>query len=95
MINYKKYNVFIKDYEEIKTIKLRSKITACMAIFSNNLNEGNNSVKEAISKSKFDKSKSYDKIFASMLTNCVDKIKDDEIDNVIVDKNRSLTLIIY
>jgi hypothetical protein len=54
-----------------------------MAIVSNNLNEGNNNVREAINNSKFDKSKSYDKLLAAMLNNCVDNIKDNDIDNVI------------
>ena len=54
-----------------------------MALVSNNLNEGNNNVKEAINNSKFDKSKSYDKILATMLNNCVENIKDSDIDNVI------------
>jgi hypothetical protein len=82
MTTYKKYILLIQDYEEIKTIKLRSKIAACISLVSNNLNEGNNNVKEAITNSKFDKGKSYDKILATMLNNCVEKIKDSEIDNV-------------
>ncbi len=53
-----------------------------MALVSNNLNEGNNNVKEAINNSKFDKSRSYDKILAAMLNNCVENIKDSEIDHV-------------
>ena len=53
-----------------------------MGLVSNNLNEGNNNVKEAINNSKFDKSRSYDKILSAMLNNCVENIKDNDIDNV-------------
>ena len=53
-----------------------------MGLVSNNLNEGNNNAKEAINNSKFDKSRSYDKILSAMLNNCVENIKDNDIDNV-------------
>jgi hypothetical protein len=69
-----------KDFEEIKTTKYRSKILSCMAILTHDLKEGNEIFRTAISKT--DKSKSYEKFITALIADCVERIKDNEIDNV-------------
>jgi hypothetical protein len=69
-----------KDFEEIKTTKHRSKILSCMALLTNTLKQGNELFKSTISGT--DKSKSYDKFIAVLLNNCIDTIKDNDIDKV-------------
>lgn len=70
---------------KINTATKHSKISACLALIRNNLNDNNKNIKlyTAISKTKFDKSKFYDKSISSMLLHCVKEIKKDDIDQAI------------
>lgn len=74
---------------KINTATQHSKISACLALIRNNLNDNNKNIKlsTAISKTKFDKSKFYDKSIASMLLHCVNEIKKDDIEQAISVKN--------
>ena len=76
-----------KDLEEIVTIKKRSKLVACMSIVRNSLAEGNSLIKDALDSSSFDRSKSFDKIVLTMLSNCEKSIKDPEMENALNPEN--------
>jgi hypothetical protein len=75
------------DLEEITMIKRRSKLVACMSILKNSLNDGNESFKEALDKSAFDRSKSFDKLVVSILKSCETKIKDKEMETALSPEN--------
>lgn len=68
----------------MNTIKTNSKISACMALLRNSLSEGNEKIKSTISEGKFDKSKTYDKIIAMIISNCMKKITDVEMETVFI-----------
>jgi len=76
-----------KDLEEISSIKKRSKIVACMSIVRNSLSEGNYNVKEVLDNSPFDRSKSFDKIVVTMLSNCERNIKDSQMEEALTPEN--------
>ena len=63
-------------------IKYNSKLSACLALARNSLAEDNQAVKQAIAASTWDKSKTYDKIVAMMLGNCMGKINDAQMEAV-------------
>jgi hypothetical protein len=63
-------------------IKYNSKLSACMALARNSLAEENQAVKQTIASSSWDKSKTYDKIFAMMIGNCMAKISDAQMEAV-------------
>jgi hypothetical protein len=71
-----------KDLEEMNQIKYNSKLSACMALARNSLAEENQTIKQVIASSNFDKSKTYDKIVAMMLSNCLGKITDAQMEAV-------------
>lgn len=68
--------------EEMNQIKHNSKLSACMALVRNNLSEENQAVKQTIASGKFDKSKTFDKIVAMMINNCLIKITDAQMESV-------------
>ena len=68
--------------EEMNQIKHNSKLSACMALVRNNLSEENQAVKQTIASGKFDKSKTFDKIVAMMINNCLTKITDAQMESV-------------
>lgn len=72
-----------KDLDEINTTKRRSKLAACMSIIRNSLASGNVEIKSALSKISEDKSKAFDRIVLSITKNCVNSIKQQEIDKVL------------
>lgn len=63
-------------------IKYNSKLSACMALARNSLAEENKEVKQIIASSSWDKSKTYDKIVAMMMSNCMGKITDAQMEAV-------------
>lgn len=63
-------------------IKYNSKLSACMALTRNSLAEENQAVKQTIASSTWDKSKTYDKIVAMMLSTCMGKISDAQMEAV-------------
>jgi hypothetical protein len=75
------------DLEEITMIKRRSKLVACMSILKNSLNDGNNSFKEALDRSAYDRSKSFDKLVVSILKSCETNIKDKEMETTLTPEN--------
>lgn len=72
--------------EEMNQIKYNSKLSACMALVRNSLAQDNQSVKQTIASSAFDKSKTYDKIVAMMISNCLAKISDAQMEAVFKNK---------
>jgi hypothetical protein len=68
-------------------VKYNSKLSACMALVRNSLAEENQEVKKALEEGKFDKSQSYDKIVAMMLSGCISKITDIQMESVIYENN--------
>jgi len=80
-------NDFKNDLDEISRVKKRSKIVACLSIIRNSLADGNQEVKAAIDNSKFDRSKSFDKIVVIMLNNCENKISDSEMEKILMPEN--------
>lgn len=80
-------NDFKNDLDEISRVKKRSKIVACLSIIRNSLADGNQEVKAAIDNSKFDRSKSFDKIVVTMLNNCENKISDSEMEKILMPEN--------
>mgnify|MGYP001101355202 CR=1 FL=1 len=63
-------------------IKHNSKLSACMGLVRNTLAEGNDLIKNTLSESNFDKSRSFDKIVAMMLTGCMSKITYNQMESV-------------
>ena len=53
-----------------------------MAILRNSLAKGNEDIRSAISASKFDKAKTFDKISTMVLQNCERVISDEQIEEV-------------
>jgi hypothetical protein len=76
-----------KDLEEIQVIKKRSKLVACMSLIRNSLAEGNNDIKQALDNTSFDRNKSFDKIIASIISNCENNIKDAEMEKTLNAEN--------
>ena len=77
-----------KDIEDVKNLKLKSKITACISLIRNSLHEGTNEhMQSTIRNSHFDKSKTYDKVIYLMLTTCTSKIKEANIDFILSPDN--------
>jgi hypothetical protein len=76
-----------KDLEEIQVIKKRSKLVACMSLIRNSLAEGNNDIKQALDNSSFDRSKSFDKIVVTILSNCEKNMKDTEMEKTLSPEN--------
>ena len=65
-------------------IKHNSKLSACMGLVRNSLAEGNDLVKKTLSESNFDKNRSFDKIVSMMLSGCIGKITDKQMESVII-----------
>lgn len=63
-------------------IKYNSKLSACMALTRNSLAEENQAVKQTIASSSWEKSKTYDKIVSMMISNCMEKISDAQMETV-------------
>jgi hypothetical protein len=64
-------------------IKQNSKLSACLGLVRNSLAEGNDLIKNTISESNFDKSRSFDKIVSMILIGCMAKITDKQMESVI------------
>ena len=75
------------DLEEIQLIKRRSKLVACLSLLRNSLTEGNVEIKNILDSTHYDRSKSFDKILANILSNCEQKIKDNEMEKILTPEN--------
>ena len=79
-----------KEYlSKISNAAEHSKIAACLSIIRNSLNTEakNEKLSKAISSTRLDKGKYYDKAIATMLYHCVKKIKKEEMEIAISSKN--------
>jgi hypothetical protein len=76
----------IDKQEILKTIK-KSKIVACMSVVRNSLAEENKNVKIALDDSKFDRSKSLDKLIIAMIANCEKSITEQDMQQLLNPEN--------
>ena len=72
-----------REIQEIKRLKKRNKLSACMAILRINLDRGNEKIKSLIGSSKFDKSTTYDFLTTFLIHNCIEKIKETEMEKIL------------
>lgn len=87
IINVFTHSELQKDIEEIVLIKKRGKIAACMSVLRNSLAEGNEEFRETLKSTKFDKTKSYEKLVLYILNNCVTKINDNDTEQLLSPDN--------
>jgi len=64
-------------------VKNKTRIVACMVLIRNNIVHGQIDIGQTIKTSKHDRSKSFDKILASMIDHCDNIINDNEVNYVI------------
>lgn len=75
------------DYDELITIKNRTKLAACLILIKNSLAKGNNDVIKTLKETKHDKEKTYDKIVAMMTDSCynkIDKVTIEKVENIYI-----------
>ena len=72
----------VKEINEIKKLKRKTKLTACVSIVKNNLDQDNDKVKKLLV-STSDKSATYDFILIKLIANCMSVITDDQIDKIL------------
>jgi len=72
-----------REIQEIKRLKKRTKLSACMAILRINLDRGNEKIKNLIDSSNFDKSTTYDYLTTLLIHNCIEKIKENEMEKIL------------
>lgn len=72
-----------REIKEIKRLKKRTKLSACMALLRINLDRGNEKIKSLIVSSKFDKSTTYDFLTTLLIHNCIEKIKETEMEKIL------------
>ena len=72
------------EVDEIEKSMNRTKLLACVLLVRNSLKQGNSEVNSTLKNSKFSKDVTFDKIYAMMITNCFEKINQDEVFEVIL-----------
>merc|ERR1712151_1405915 len=74
---------FEEEFEMFKGIRTKYQISACLILIKNSLTKGNKEVMEALKNTKHPKDKTFDKIYAMMLSNCVENIEDRKALNIL------------
>lgn len=59
-----------------KKIKIKYIVASCVILIKNSLTKGNKEVLQALKETKHPRDKTFDKIYAMMLVNCVDNIEE-------------------
>lgn len=82
-------NDFPYSTEEIKTTNFQIRVTACLSLIQSSLqsSEGNKYLIKAISKTKMDREKFYDKYTIALIYQCVNKIKQNQIEYILTPEN--------
>lgn len=76
-----------EDINEIKALKKRTRLSACMSLIRNNLNQKNKKVETMISNSKYDASSTYDFILYNLIFKCIKNINETHIEKVLNPEN--------
>lgn len=86
--NINNYDEDLKNYlNEITSEEKKFRIVSCLVLFRNMINKTPNKVVDTVSSSKHDKKKSFIKIYAESMLNCVETITEDVCDKVLNEKN--------
>ena len=86
--NLKDYDSDLREYLiEIREEEKRLKLSTCLILIKNLLSKTPNKVIDAVQNSKLDKLKTFDKIYAEMLNNCVETINGNDCIKILDDNN--------
>ncbi len=76
-----------EDINEVKALKKRTRLAACLSVIRNNLNQQNKSVEKLIANSKYDGSSTYDFILYNLVSKCIKNINEAHIEKILNPEN--------
>ena len=84
--------VNFQDLDLLDEVRNKTRLVSCMVLIRNNIVQGNIDIGPIIKSSKHDKSKTFDKILASMIEHCDKNINENDVNYVCCYLNINTTL---